>query len=72
MARIKVVSDLRVYEIDGKDTEDSIKSPAPQMRVHSHWSRREFIAIEIAGVKYTVVASDIEAAIKNATNSGGH
>jgi hypothetical protein len=65
---IAVTNLVRVYEIDGKE----LTGPKNDIRlsVHSHWNERQFIVIEIEGKRYTVVAYDLETAIKNASNVG--
>jgi len=40
----------------------------PDILVHSHWCHRDRVVIQIGEVKITVIASDIKAAIDNATN----
>lgn len=42
----------------------------PSVHVHSHWNRSAFVIIEIDGKKATVATEEIEAAIKNASNTG--
>ncbi len=43
----------------------------PTVGIHSHWNRNDLVIIEINGKQLTVVAKDLEAAVRNATNSGG-
>lgn len=63
---IKVTSEVRIYERDGKDYE----SGAPALAIVSHWSDRSRVTIVLPdGTKLTVIARDLEAAIKNATNT---
>lgn len=66
--RIKVESQVNVYEIDGKDTGPTIDRPV--VRVLSHWNANHLVVLDIDGKRYTVVASNLEAAIKNARNAG--
>lgn len=65
---IKVDSELKIYEIGGKD-----ESPVGCKKLHiqSHWNRNELVCIEFPGfLPVTVSAKDLRAAIDNATNSG--
>ena len=65
---IKVDSELKIHEIDGKD-----EPPVgcKKLHIHSHWNRNELVLIEFPGLApVTVSARDLRAAIDNATNSG--
>lgn len=66
MNRIKVQSVMNIYEIDGKDTSGL---ELPKLTVASHWNRNNFVVLEVGGKRYTVEASDLRAAIQNATNT---
>jgi len=66
---IKVSNELKLLEIDGK-AESGLD--CPKMVVRSHWNRDSLIVLLVNGVSYTVSASDILAAIKNATNSNSY
>jgi len=70
---IKVTNEVEPYERNGDDFECGLKSKKPIIKVESHWNRQEFVIIQIAdGDSFTVVASDMIAAINNATNSRRH
>lgn len=63
---IKVMSRVKIYEIDGSENNEESK----EIKIHSHWNRNEMVDIELPGFKkLTVSANDLEAAIKNARNS---
>jgi len=50
---------------------ESYDNPAkPSIRVHSHWCERDKVVLEVEGKSVTVIADDLIAAIKNATNTG--
>jgi len=63
---IDVMSKIKIYEIGGK----SNKGEPKEIIIHSHWNSNRLIDIELPGFdKITVVANDLVAAIKNATNT---
>lgn len=66
MSRIKVESEVNVYEEAGSE-----KYMPGMLKVRSHWNRSEFVVLAIGKTEITVAARDLEAAIKNARNSGG-
>ena len=41
----------------------------PNIRVHSHWCLMDRVVIEIGDQRVTVIASDLKAAVNNATNT---
>lgn len=59
---VKIINEIPTYD----------ESETPCVRVHSHWNRADMVVIEIADKKVTVAASDINAAVKNATNTARH
>jgi hypothetical protein len=63
---IKVSNAISVYEVDGKEA----ISDGPTIEVRSHWSRQSMVVLKVNGQSLTVIATDLEAAIRNATNSG--
>jgi hypothetical protein len=65
---IKVSNALTVYEVDGRDVPLGEKTPS--INISAHWNRRALVVVEIDGKKYSVIAEDIEAAVRNATNTG--
>lgn len=68
---IRVMSELKVYEFDGKSTSKADGGKEhPPIHVHSHWNRRDFVTLEICGSKYTLIGEDIIEAIRNAQNVG--
>lgn len=63
---IEVSCMVKVYEVNG------IEPPlpdAPHIAVSSHGSRASLVVLEIEGKRLTVAAADLDAAIKNATNT---
>lgn len=57
---IKVTNELSTYD-------EPSKTP---VRIHSHWNEPKKIVIEfLGGEKRTVIAGELLAAIKNATNT---
>lgn len=64
---IKVVNKVRVYEVNDKEI-DNIKDEKT-LEVASHWNVDRFVVLKINDIKITVSANDLEAAIKNATNT---
>lgn len=63
---IKVENKIELYEIDGNKTK---AVPAPTIIVHSHWNDNNMIILDTGNNKITVKASDLIAAIANATNT---
>lgn len=67
---IKVVSQVPIREIDGKEL--GVTPALPEIIVRSHWNRNELVVLEIDGKKYTLAATDLQGAISNATNTRRH
>lgn len=66
MTFFKSHTDIPVYEQDGVEVRVLDK---PMVQVHSHWNIKSFVVIETPdGKKYTVVADQLERAIRNGTN----
>ena len=64
---MKVVNEIRIYEMDGKDLPPN---DIRHIKVTSHWNRgRTFVVVELEGIAVTVPAVDLRKAIKNATNN---
>ena len=59
---------MEVYEENGIEL-TGLASNSPAVIVHAHWNRTSMVVLEIAVRKLTVLASDLQAAIANATNS---
>lgn len=64
---IKVESKLKIYEYNGAEV--PVGKEHMPMEVHSHHNRDEYVIIAVGGKFYTVLAKDLTAAIRNATNS---
>ena len=63
---IDVSCTVKVYELDGDEL--AFFDHTHDIIINSHWSRNEMVVLLLEGKKYTVAASDLNAAIKNATN----
>ena len=68
---INVRNEIKVYELHGRPVDDTVLSATiiPLFFVASHWNENSKVIITLGGEMVTVVASDLIAAIKNATNS---
>lgn len=64
---IKVSNTITVYEVSGKD---SAVVNGPTISVRSHWNRSSLVVLQVDDKELTVSASDLQAAIANATNNG--
>lgn len=64
---IKVTSELMLYEIDDDST---ARVGGPTMKVSSHVAKKDLVVLFVEGTKVSVLASDLQAAIVNATNTG--
>ena len=62
---MKVENEIQIYERDGKELGVGMSE---SMKIKSHGIRRNFVVLEIDGKRITVVDSDLEKAIANATN----
>ena len=60
MGKIKNTAEVNTYNEPGR----------PNIRVHSHWNRREFVELEINGERVVVVGTDLKNAIDNCMNVG--
>lgn len=66
--RFSSVNTIRIYETNGLEN-IGIESEMPKMGISEHWNRKEFVVLEIDGVKYTVLADELKRAIDNAQNA---
>lgn len=68
--RMKVQSEVRVYERDGAEV--PVGSHAV-ITISSHWNRSDLVVLQVDGsaATITVTARELEAAIRNAMNTGG-
>lgn len=67
---IKVESLVEVYEVAGKET-PTMNNKRPQLSVSGHWLEEKKVVLKIGdGESITVIASDLRAALDNATNRG--
>ena len=63
---IKVTNEVKIYEVDGGDVPAIL---GKSLVVESHWNNNERVNLCINAKVYTVIASDLKAAIENATNT---
>lgn len=66
---IKVNCTVPAYEVNGKEVEGIGIGNAPKIQVTSHWNRQTLVVLTIGDQSITLVASDLQAAIRNATNT---
>lgn len=67
---IKVESKVEIYEVAGKDT-DNMNKGRPVLKVSGHWNRNTMVVLQVGEQEtISVVASDLLAALQNATNRG--
>ena len=66
---IFVMNEVNVYEVRGKPTRDMDIKEVPTFGVYSHSINNEMVVVSSNNGLVTVLASDLIAAIKNATNS---
>lgn len=57
---IKVTSQLTTYDDTARQS----------VKVHSHWSDKRKVVLEVEGQSVTVIGQDLKAAIDNAMNRG--
>ena len=62
---IKVHNEVKVCEIDGEHFE---RATSPLI-VDSHWNRASLVVLQFGETRITVLASELQAAIQNATNT---
>ena len=64
---IKVTNEVNVYEVNGSEPKPGER---PTVLVRSHWNRSNLVVLEIGDLRLAVTAADLQAAIRNATNTG--
>lgn len=63
--RVKVKAKIRVYEFDGHET---VGVEQPELFMWSHWNDGDRVVLQMAdGAKITMVARDLEEAIRACT-----
>ena len=67
-SRIESINNVEVYEENGVPL-NTIRSKKPSIQIREHGSWSDFVIVNMGGVSYTVVASDLEKAIQNAKNA---
>lgn len=67
-ARFETINKIQIHETNGTENK-GVRSDMPKLEVSEHWNRREFIVIELDGVRYTVSADQLRRAIDNAQNA---
>ena len=65
--KVEVKQKIEVYEINDEDVPIG---KTETMSVDSHWNRDEFVVLGFRGKRLTVTASNLQDAIRNATNTG--
>lgn len=65
---IKVISEVKIYELDGNDVSHSYTESA-SLEVYSHWNRKDMVVLHVKGHKFTVLVDDLKRAIENAGNT---
>lgn len=68
MSNFESINKIQIYETNGIENKE-LPSKMPKLIVTQHWNRKSFVVIEIEGKQYTVVANELERAIKNAQNA---
>lgn len=61
---LRVLNEVTVHEINGKET-----SSTQPVIVKNHWNDPALVLVTVAGVEVTVSATELAAAVKNATNT---
>jgi len=64
---IKVLTEVKLYEVDGHDA--PISSEIHPLLVLSHWNRDSMVRLKHGTLDITVLASDLTTAITNATRT---
>ena len=67
-SRFKSVNSIQIYETDATGNK-ALESKMPKMHISEHWNRKDFVVLEIDGVKHTVLADELKRAIDNAQNA---
>jgi len=67
-SRFKSVNSIQIYETNGAKNQ-GLESEMPKMHISEHWNRKQFVVVEIDGVKHTVMADELKRAIDNAQNA---
>lgn len=63
---IKVMNELRVFEIEGKKTEFV---DGPKVVVQSHWNVEGLVIVQFNGASVTVSGKDLIEAVRNSMNT---
>lgn len=62
---MKIVSEIKLYEIDGVDQPAGMS--AQSITVESHWNERDKVILVVGDNHVTVLARDLDGAIKAAS-----
>ena len=65
--KIQSTNSILVYEFNGE--EYIPHEQLDKIIVENHWNRKVFVVLEVAGMKYTVIADHLKRAIQNAENA---
>lgn len=66
--RIESINTIEVFEENGTAL-NAIRSKKPSITIREHWNRRELVIVNMGDKSYSVLASDLIAAIQNAQNA---
>ena len=64
---MKIITKLNPLEFDGEERK-GLPNEADELHVISHWNYRDRIVLDWRGHSITVVADELERAIRNAIN----
>lgn len=64
---LEVINSLRVIESHGK-SRNELES-LPHVEIRNHWNQSDFVVFKVLDQEVTLVASEIIAAVHNATNT---
>lgn len=66
---MRVVSEIDIVEVDGREPGRPVGQKAPTMIVRSHWNKEGLVVLEVGDLKVTVSGSDLLRSVMNARNS---
>jgi len=63
--KMEVINKIKIYDDDNKKP----LIPGEFLEIRNHWNKSDFVILMIGSTKVQVLARELEAAIKNATNT---
>jgi len=66
---IEIVTKIDPLEFDGAECK-GLPNEAGELHIKSHWNRNALVVLDWRGHSITVLADDLERAIRNARNHG--